>query len=179
MKSKHFWWVARIGALALVSIAVRAQDRQPVHFSGTINDFTPANVAGPWEMSGTWSLELKGDSGKATFLAALTMVRSDLGVILNGGGSLDTPSQRNAHTHHLTLVNGTVTLIPGGFEVTGPITITANGKFPPPFGTPSTATIDIVGGNSVAASNIKVTLSGAAATHFGSQPINGVVQSAK
>jgi len=186
MKSKGFWWLAKIGLfIVAVSMGTLAQNPQPVHFRGTINDFTPASgVAGPWEISGTWSLDMRGDSGKATFSAALTMVRSDMGVMLkgtrtSGGGSLDVPAQRNAHTHHLMLVNGTVSLIPNGFEVTGPITITANGKFPPPFGTPSTATIGIVGGNLVATSNIKLTLAGAAAAHFGSQPINGVVRSVK
>ncbi len=102
------------------------------------------------------------------------MVHSDLGVT-----DLNSAKQRSAHTHHLTLVGGTVTPLANGFEVTGPVTITANGNFPPPFGTPSTATVDVVGGNSLAFSNIKVTLTGAAVVHFGSQPINGVVLSAK
>jgi hypothetical protein len=183
MKNKGFWWVAQIGVLALASVGALAQTFHPEHFSGTINDYTPATgVSGPWEMNGTWSLDLSNDPSKATFSAALTMGRSDMGVMLNGapgGGSLDVPAQRNAHTHHMVLVDGVVTLIPGGFEVTGPITITGNGKYPPPFGTPSTATIDVVGGNSVAFSNIKLTLAGAAVTHFGTQPINGVVRSAK
>jgi len=174
MNSKRFWWVARIGALVLVSVALLAQDPQPVHFRGTINDFTPASVGGPWEMSGTWSLDLNGDSGEANFSAVLTMVRSDLGVT-----DLNSAKQRSAHTHHMTLIGGTVTPVANGFEVTGPITITANGNFPPPFGIPSTATIDVTGGNTVAFSNIKVTLTGAAVAHFGSQPINGVVRSAK
>ena len=174
MNSKRFWWVARIGALVLVSIGLVAQTPQPVHFNGTINDFTPASVGGPWEISGTWSLDLQGDSGEANFSAALTMVRSDLGVT-----DLNSAKQRSAHTHHMTLVGGTVTPLANGLEVTGPVTIRANGNFPPPFGTPSTATIEIVGGNSVAFSNIKVTLMGAAVAHFGPQPINGVVRSAK
>jgi hypothetical protein len=175
MNSKGFRWMAQIGVLVLaVSLSALAQNPQPVHFRGTINDFTPASVGGPWEMSGTWSLDLNGDSGEANFSAALTMVRSDLGVT-----DLNSAKQRSAHTHHLTVVGGTVTPIANGFEVTVPITITANGNFPPPFGTPSTATIDITGGNTVALSNIKVTLAGAAATHFGSQPINGVVRSAE
>ncbi len=185
MKNKGFWWVAQIGVIVLASVGALAQTSQLEHFRGTINDYTPATgVSGPWQISGTWSLDLKDNSTQATFSAALTMVRSDMGVILNGtstsgGGSLDVSAQRNAHTHHMALVEGTVTPIPNGFEVTGPITITANGKYPPPFGTPSTATIDIVGGNSVTFSNIKLTLTGAAATHFGPQAINGVVRSAK
>jgi hypothetical protein len=182
MKSKGFWWLAQIGVLALASIGAMAQTRFE-HFEGTLNDYTGATgVAGPWEMSGSWSLDLRDNSSLANFSAAITMGRSDVGVMLNGasgGGDLDVPAQRNAHTHHLSLVNGTVTLIPNGFEVTGPITITINGKYPPPFGTPTTATIDITGGNLVSPSNIKITLVGAANTHFGTQPINGVVRSAK
>ncbi len=175
MKSKGFWWVVQIGVFVLaISTGALAQVPTPVHFRGTINDFTPASVGGPWEISGTWSLDLNGDSGEADFSAALTMVRSDLGVT-----DLNSAKQRSAHTHHITLVNGTVTPLANGFEVTGPVTITGNGNFPPPFGTPSTATIDIVGGNSVAFSNIKVTLTGAAVIHFGSQPINGVVHSSQ
>jgi hypothetical protein len=174
MNNKCFWGLAGIAALLLVSVGVLAQDPQPVHFRGTINDFTPANVGGPWEISGTWSLELQGASGKATFSAALTMVRSDLGV-----ADLNSAKQRSAHTHHIALVGGAVMPLANGFEVTGPVTITANGNFPPPFGIPSTATIDITGGNTVAFSNIKVTLVGAAAAHFGSQPINGVIRSAQ
>ncbi len=184
MKSKGFWWVGQIGVLVLaVGVGALAQTQHAVHLRGTLNDYTPATgVAGPWEISGTWSLQSTGDSGAVTFTAALTMVRSDLGVVMNGtttpgGGSLDVAKQRSAHTHHLVLVSGTVAVIPNGFEVIGPITITANGNFPPPFGTPSAAIIDIVGGNLVAPSNIKLTLTGAAATHFGTQPINGVVVS--
>jgi hypothetical protein len=172
MKSKGFRWITRIAILILASVSALAQNA--VHFRGTINDFTPASVGGPWEMGGTWSLDLIGDSGTANFSAALTMVRSDLGVT-----DLNSPKQRSAHTHHITLVGGTVTPLANGFEVTGPVTITANGNFPPPFGTPSTATIDIIGGNSVAFSNIRVTLTGAAVVHFGPQPINGVVRSVK
>ena len=63
--------------------------------------------------------------------------------------------------------------------VTGPATITGNGKFPPPFGTASTLQIDVVGGNSVAFSNVKFTFGGDAAKHFGTQPVNGVIRSAK
>ena len=43
------------------------------------------------------------------------------------------------------MVDGEVTLIPNGIEVTGPAAITANGVYPPPFGTGSTLTIDITG----------------------------------
>lgn len=179
MKCKGFCWMVQIGVLVLaISSGALAQIPTQMNFRGLINDFTPATgLSGPWEIHGEWFLQVNGVSGKASFSAALTMERSDLGVMLNGGGNLDIPKQRAAHTHHITLVDGTVTPLANGFEVTGPVTITGNGTFPPPFGTPSSATIDITGGNTVIFSNIKVTLAGAAATHFGSQPINGVVRS--
>jgi len=175
MKSKDFWWVANIGVLVLaLSIGALAQTPKHVNFSGLFNDYTPASVSGPWQVCGVWSLKVKGESGKADFSAALTMVRSDLGV-----SDLNSPAARNAHTHHITLVGGTVAPLANGFRVTGTATITGNGTYPPPFGPSSTLQIDIVGGNSVAFSNIKLTFEGDAAAHFGSQPVNGVVRSVK
>lgn len=58
MNSKGSKWVTRIGALILLSVSALTQAPAPVHFSGTINDFTPASVGGPWEIGGTWSLDL-------------------------------------------------------------------------------------------------------------------------
>ncbi|MGA8619879.1 MAG: hypothetical protein WB660_15335 [Candidatus Sulfotelmatobacter sp.] len=182
MRSEGFWWVAKISVLVLaVSICAFAQGPKEIQFRGTISDYTPLNVGGPWEVRGTWSLTLKRD-GKANFSAALNMERSDLGVMQSGGGDLNNPMDRMAHTHHFTLLNGTVTFPSDGtVEVTGPVTITANGKFPPPFGPTSKLTIDITGGNSVTFSNIKLTFDSKAdaVTHFGSSPINGVVRSVK
>jgi hypothetical protein len=174
--------VVVIGVLCLaLSAGGVGQNPNPVHFRGSINDYTPASLGGPWQINGTWSLDLVGDSGTANFSAALNMVRSDMGVLLNGGATpnLNVPAQRNAHTHHLTLSGGTVSGLPNGFRVTGPATITANGNFPPPFGGSSTLQIDVVGGNTVSPSNIKVTFMGDAAMHFGTQAVNGVVRSAK
>jgi hypothetical protein len=174
MKSKAFW-AAHIGVLVLaVSIGALAQTPKQVKFSGLFNDYTPASVGGPWQVCGYWSLKMKGESGKADFSAALTMVRSDLGV-----ADLNSPAARNAHTHHITLVNGTVTPLANGFRVSGPATITGNGNYPPPFGPSSSLQIDIIGGNSVAFSNIKLTFEGDAAGHFGPQPVNGVVGNIK
>jgi len=175
MKSKAFWHGASIGVLvAAVSIGAVAQRSTHAHLSGLINDYTPASVAGPWEICGEWSLRVKGEAGKADFSAALTMVRSDLGV-----SDLNSPAARNAHTHHITLVDGTVTPVANGFRVSGMATITANGTFPAPFGPSSTLQIDVTGGNSVTFSNIKLTFGGDAAGHFGTQAVNGVVRSFK
>jgi hypothetical protein len=175
MSSRVFWWVAQIGVLVLaVSTGALAQTPKQVKLSGVINDYTPLTGGGPWQVAGEWSLTVRRDGSKANFSAALAMVHSDLGVTLNNG-DLDNPAARNAHTHHVTLVDGTVTPLANGFRVSGPATITGNGNFPPPFGGSSTLQIDVIGGNSVALSNIKVTFGGDAAGHFGSQPVNGVV----
>ena len=85
MKSRHFWKVAHIGVLVLaLGISALAQTPKHMRFRGLFRDYTPANnpatVAGPWEVGGEWSLELKGESDKVDFSAALTMVHSDLGV---------------------------------------------------------------------------------------------------
>ena len=171
MKGKAFWRVLGTGMVAMaISLSALGQSPRQLRLSGVINDYTPANVGGPWVVGGNWSLTLRGESGTADFSAALTMVRSDLGVT-----DLNSPAARNAHTHHIRL-RGAVTAIPNGFRVSGPATITGNGSYPPPFGGSSTLQIDVTGGNSVVLSNIKVTFSGDAASHFGSQPVNGVVE---
>jgi hypothetical protein len=172
--NKPFWCAVQIVVLVLVvSIGGLAHPPKQIDLRGLINDYTPASVGGPWEIRGVWSLRVKGESGKADFSAALTMVHSDLGVT---GGDLESPAARSAHTHHITLVDATVTPITNGFRVSGPAIITANGNFPPPFGPSSTLQIDITGGNSVAFSNIKLTFGGDATGHFGSQAVNGVVR---
>ncbi len=87
---------------------------------------------------------------------------------------------RNAHTHHISLVNGRVTAIPGGFRVSGQAsetTITGNGatalfETDPPT---STLQIDVTGGNLVSFSNVTLTFGGAAVKHFGLNPLSGVV----
>ena len=174
--------ISRLGLMAVfvfVSVCAVAQVPGDVRLRGTLSDYTPASVSGPWEVRGQWSLQLRGMSGTADFSAALTMGRSDLGVMLNGGGNLNSPSARTAHTHHVIVSNGIVTPLANGFRVTGAATITGNGNFPPPFGGSSTLQIDVTGGNSVTLSNIKLTFGGDAATHFGTNPISGVVRTSK
>lgn len=179
MKRNGLWWLTQIG-IFVIALSIGALAQNQMKYEGSIHDFTPAsNVGGPWELSGEWSLHVNGDTGQADFSAALTMVRSDTGVLQNGGGNLDDPNGRHAHTHHISLVGATVTPLANGFQVTGAAKITGNGNFPPPFGPNSTLTVNIVGGNTVAASNIQLTFIGDAATHFGKQAINGVVREAK
>ena len=185
MKSKAFSRIVGSLAILLLAVGTSAQAEPPheMKFSGVINDFTPASTGGPWEVRGHWSLVVREkcekSERKADFSAALTMERSDLGVIQNGGGNLNAPMDRMAHTHHITLVDGDVSEIPGGIQVTGPARITANGVFPPPFGSDlPTLTIEITGGageDSIPYSNISVQFAKPAAGHFGTSPLHGVV----
>ncbi|HEX3738695.1 MAG TPA: hypothetical protein VHV29_03115 [Terriglobales bacterium] len=183
MQGKGLWWVAQIAILAVgLGASAPAQSPKEVHFRGTINDYTPQNmpstVSGPWQVAGHWSLTLKRD-GTADFSAALNMVRSDLGVTLSSNPDLNSAAARNAHTHHITLVGGAVTFLSNDIRITGSATITANGNVPPPFGGNSSLQIDIIGGNTVTYSNIKVTFLGDAQNHFGVAPMNGVVRSVR
>jgi hypothetical protein len=178
MKNKHLRCVAQIGILLLVaSIGALAQNRTPERrsFSGLINAYSPqTSTTGPYEVRGTWELQLKGNSGKADFSANLNMVLSDGWVLTLGGGNFD-PSGRGAHTHHITLRNAVVTPITGGFKVNGTATITANGTNNP-LVSPSPLEVDIVGGTNVKFSNVTLTFGTPASNHFGTEPLPGVVQ---
>jgi len=179
MRNKSWWYLAQIGIVLLAaSISVLAQGPKQTRFAGIISDYTPQTGGGPWQMVGKWSLKVNSESGEADFSAALAMVHSDLGVTLSSNPNLNDPKARNAHTHHITVEGGTITPLANGFRVVGTAIVTANGAYPPPFGPTSTLTIDVTGGtgeNSVEFSNIQLTFAGNATTHFGSQPINGVV----
>jgi hypothetical protein len=88
--------------------------------------------------------------------------------------NVDTTSTRMQHTHHITMEGGTVTeLTTGGFQVSGPVTITKDGG-PVPFGA-SSMVIDITGGTEIEFSNIKLTFAGGAIVHFGSEAFHGVI----
>lgn len=179
MRNKLLSWLAPVSLLTVVlcGIAV-AQHPGPVRLSGTIDDYNPANL-GSYEMHGTWSLTLDRDFDRADFSLAMDMEHSDL-AMLSG------TTTRNAHTHHITVVGGTVTPLSNGFRVTGAAVATGNGAFPAPFGPNSTLQIDVTGANQVEFSNIQLTFvknadgsNSDAASHFGSQAINGVVRKAK
>jgi hypothetical protein len=178
MKSKHLRCAVLIGLLVLVaSVGVVAQNRAPdrLSYSGLINAYSPqTSTTGPYEVRGTWNLQLQGNSGKADFSATLNMVLSDGWVLTLGGGNFD-PSGRGAHTHHITLRNAAVTPITGGFKVNGTATITANGTNNPMV-SPSPLEVDIVGGTNVKFSNVTLTFGAPASNHFGTEPLPGVVQ---
>jgi hypothetical protein len=156
--------VSRVASLLAIILALSSQGlaQAPAHkLAGTINDYTAAlDAAGPWHISGEWSLSLKGDSGKGDFSAALTMVRAD-------------NAARAAHTHHGMLVDGDVTLLAHGFRIAGAAGMTCNGNLAGFSG--STVDIQVTGGNALELSNVTVTFGGAAAGHFGDQAVHGVI----
>jgi hypothetical protein len=192
MKSNTLTSTVSLLSLLLLASATcaLAQDRRPVHFSGVINDYTPANplISGsPYEMHGQWSMDLH-DRGTADFLADMTM--SDYGTT---NGVLDaTKGGQGAHTHHIRLTKVKITWgivgcpqfgtnpVTGGFQVSGTVSlVTGNGSTAPfDLTSPPTSTLQVcvTGGNEVPYSNVTMVFGGPAASkHFGMQPIHGVV----
>ncbi len=179
MNRKSFWRTIRITVIPMLVIVpgVLAQAPAPTQFAGVIEDYTPATNSpmGPWEMRGPWTLTLQGNSGTATFTATLTMELSDYTRNPSNIDSTSGATSRMQHTHHIAMQDGTVTqnATGGGFEVSGPATVTKDGS-PAPFAA-STLTVDITGGTSVEFSNITLQFEGGATVHFGTQLIHGVV----
>ena len=159
----------------LVGAQASAQNSLPSHLGGTIGDYVWVEAEGPgfgaWFVSGEWSLNGHGASGKADFTASLLGVRSDLWVLQTS--SNPATASRTPHTHHVGLVNAEVTSIPNGFKVSGFATITANGSVAPYSNAP--VEVDITGGNLVRFSTMRLTFLGIGIDHFGSQPYDGVV----
>jgi hypothetical protein len=204
MNNKALRWVARdlailsvatgLGGLTL-ALAGERDEPAPVHYDGLINDYTPSAAVvkgGPYEMRGRWSLDVDVRRGTAKFSAAMNMETSDYGIVQGtvDKDEVDPTKTRGAHTHHILVTEGTVSSDPtawascpsfnppvsGGFVVTGPAYITGNGG-PPPFGNTSMLTLCVLGAGNVKFSNITITLGMPANTHFGKQPIHGVVTS--
>ncbi|HTB18412.1 MAG TPA: hypothetical protein VK708_09855 [Bryobacteraceae bacterium] len=181
MKSNTFWRAVRNTLIPMLAITsgVLAQTPAPTQFSGVINDYSPAsNVTppGPWEMRGPWNVTLSADSSTADFSATLTMEMSDYTRNSSNIDATTGATSRMQHTHHITVVGGTVTQIStGGFEVSGPVSITKDGS-PAPLAA-STLTVTITGGTNVEFSNITLQFQGGATVHFGAQMIHGVVSS--
>ncbi len=190
MNCKVWSWTVRVGlALALAAgVGALAQDLRPVVFKGTLNDFTPSTVSGgPYEMRGEWSLKILS-SGAASFTASMTMETSDYGISDATAVDPTNPLTRSPHTHYINMTSGTISydtsVCPSnspattgpGVVITGPVSIAGNGS-PAPFESKggSTAQICIIGGSEVEYSNLTLVLTGPATTHFGTQPIHGVV----
>jgi hypothetical protein len=164
--------------LAVAGCAL-AQTPAPTQFSEVVNDYSPATTVtpmGPWEMRGPWTLTLNPGAATANFSATLTMELSDYTRNSSNIDSTSGASARMQHTHHIAIENGPVTPIPtGGFQVSGPATITKDGS-PAPLAA-STLTVAITGGTNREYSNITLQCAGGATVHFGSQLIHGVMGS--
>jgi len=155
----------RLSCLVVICLALAsqglAQTGAQARLDGLIDDFTAdLDGLGPWHVLGSWSLQTKGASGKADFSAALSMVRAD------------NPA-RQPHTHHVRLTDGEVTPIAGGFRVTGAASMTGNGSVAGFSG--SVIVVDVVGGNAIRYSNVRLTFHDGAVGHFGGEPLDGVV----
>jgi hypothetical protein len=190
MKGRRF--ISVTGALSVLVLATTAlaQGNSPVHFKGSINDYTASTVkGGPWELHGTWTLDVHGKSSKADFAVDMTM--SDFGSPANPANPGQTP-----HVHHVIMNGATVQwnmdgcpAFPAptnntiGFQMTGRVDLlTGNGQ-PAPFdpAPPQTQlTVCITGvtgeAGSLAFSNITLQFGAPASSHFGvGTVIHGVV----
>jgi hypothetical protein len=157
--------VRRVGLAAALVLALvvpgRSQTLTPFKFQGVIHDNADA-LGANWVISGTWALELRGNSGKAKFAASLTMKQ-------NG------PVPGAPHTHHIFLKDVPVTVLANGYSVTGVATIAGNGGLGNNY-TNSLVTVEVTGGADLPVSNVRVILHAPEATnHFGTDPLNGVV----
>ncbi len=177
MKGKALFLAVRILVVLVLAVGTAALAQAPrcLHFSGVLNDYTPiVGGVGPWEVRGPWTMTMDERSGKADFSAAVTMELSDSS--LNADTST---SARMQHTHNLTVESRTVAPITGGFEVTGPVTITKDGGPAPAAIQGSSVVIDVTGGTLVEFSNITLTFEDGAINHFGANPLHGVVRKVK
>jgi hypothetical protein len=150
--------------LAIISVAVpdsaHAQGTSP-RVKGVIHHYTAAlDANGPWQIAGDWSLTLNTATFTVDLLASFSMVRSD-------------NEPRTPHTHHISMPGGQIAPIANGFRITGIAVILINGSSAPFSGSP--VSVDITGGSGMNFSNVSVTFGGAAAGHFGADPVLGVV----
>ena len=162
MRHTIVWRLLSVAALTLaLSGHGLAQGQRDLHYAGVVNDYT-ANFdgGGAWHIMGEWTIAVKGDSGKGTFTAGFTMARASV-------------EPRSFHTHHVTLEDGVVTVLPNGYRITGTAAMAGNGGLAGFTGSP--VTVEVTGGNAVPASNLAITFGGGAVSHFGSGAIKGVV----
>jgi hypothetical protein len=161
--------------VVLMAPAAGAQDAPEMRMTGILADHVWVDVGagqGAWQVSGTWSARVSGSSGKGEFVAAILGVRSDLWVLQTGANPQTTT--RSPHTHHVALLDATVSAIPGGIRLEGNAIITTNGNVATDF-SGSLVVVDIKGGNTVQLSNMQLTFLGASTEHFGSHTYDGVV----
>jgi hypothetical protein len=151
--------------LAVITMAVadsaHAQGTTSPRVEGLIHHYTAAlDANGPWQIVGDWSLTLNTATFTVDLLASFSMVRSDT-------------EPRTPHTHHIRMAGGQITPIANGFRINGTAVIQNNGSAAPFSGSP--VSVDITGGSGMSFSNVSVTFGGAAAGHFGAEPVLGVV----
>lgn len=193
MKIRTSWWVVSIGAVLVLAVAIGtlAQDGTPTRFSGVINDYSPiSGGTTAWELHGPWSLTLNKETGTAHFSSSLTMGLSVLGQSTTNVQAVNLAQ----HTHDITM-DGTVTYNPtdcppaasttppyvARIEINSTASVFANGSIAP-FGQFSQLQVCIAGGTdepNLPFSNITLVFQKPAATHFGPQPIHGVVRKVK
>ena len=161
MRSRILRQAASLAA-AIVVLSGQGFAQAPTQnkFEGTINDYVQAGGI-TWQVSGQWSLELEGESGRGDFTASLSMVN---------------PADPNtaAHTHIITLTDGDVVASANGFTLSGGADVTGNnGNL---AWADSPIAVAVWGGNSIAYSNMSLTFEAPAAGHFGTTALVGVVK---
>jgi hypothetical protein len=150
-----------IVAMALAAtFATAAQAQAQNRVEGLIHDFA-APPDNPWEILAEWALSINSSTGRIELIASINMVRSD-------------SEPRQSHTHHVGMSDGIPVPIAGGYRIVGTASITTNGVTA--AFSPSPVVIDLTGGSAQRFSNIQLTFGGAAASHFGSEPLDGVVR---
>jgi hypothetical protein len=196
MKGNFSWW--KVLALAVAGsaagTAALAQWHTPDQFKGVVNDHpvSPSSSGSTvWELRGPWSLDVRRDSGTANFSAALTMEYSD---VYMGSVAAAATDARHQHTHTIKMNGAAVIESPGDcptgttpyptytweFEIRGMADVTGNGGSP--FAGPVPLQVCVGGGPDLRYSNMTLVFTNlpdntpsAATSHFGGQPIHGVV----
>lgn len=193
MNRRFLNWAVGVTLVLMLASGADALAQRQVHFSGLISDYTSSTVkGGPWELHGNWTLDLRGESGKADFSTDMTM--SDYG---STNGAIDPQKPGNTpHVHHVVLKDATVqwnmdgcpsfpapTSNNFGFQFTGQVSLLTGNGGPAPFDpappqSPLTVCVTGVIGQdgSVAYSNITLEFGAPANSHFGvGTVIHGVV----
>jgi hypothetical protein len=161
--NKMALWRAAAIVTATVAFGSQTLAETPrrTKLAGLIHDYTAVlDPSGPWLVVGEWSLTVNHASGKVDFVASLNMARSE-------------DEMRAAHTHHVTLSDGHVAALPNGYRISGTGRLTSNGALAGFSGSP--VDVEITGSSAVRFANLALTFGGAAAAHFGAEPVNGVV----
>ena len=131
---------------------------------------------GPWEMRGPWTLTLNQDTSKADFSATLTMELSDY---TRNSSNIDSTSATTgtnaAHSPHHDPGRHSHANPTGGFELSGPVTITKDGS-PAPLAA-STLSVSHHRRKERRVFQHHIAIPGWCTVHFGPQLIHGVVTS--